>query len=100
MSLYQQATIPADPGGVSQVLADAEALSALSGKSGKAARTEGEEVAAFDGKVTGRQIELVHGTRIVPAARVPRLARGQSSRVPLTLPAGRGGPRLTIDQHG
>jgi uncharacterized protein YndB with AHSA1/START domain len=64
MSIHQQATIPADPHRVYQVLADAEALSALSGKSGKAARTEGQMFAAFDGNVAGRQIELVPDTRI------------------------------------
>jgi activator of HSP90 ATPase len=100
MSIHQQATIPADPRRVYQVLADAEALSALSGKGGKAARTEGEEFAAFDGNVTGRQIELVPGTRIVQAWRFPRWEPGQYSLVTFTLTAVDGGTRLTIDQHG
>ncbi|MGD0702495.1 MAG: hypothetical protein ABSA02_21765 [Trebonia sp.] len=37
MSIHQQATIPADPGRVYQVLADVRALSALSGTGGRAA---------------------------------------------------------------
>ena len=56
MSIHRQATIPTDPRRVYQMLADAAALSALSGMSGKAAQAEGEAFAAFDGNVTGRQI--------------------------------------------
>jgi len=100
MSIHQQATIPADPQRVYQVLADAEALSALSGKNGKVARTEGEEFVAFDGSVTGRQIELVPGIRIVQAWRFPQWAPGEHSLVTFTLTAVDGGTRLTIDQHG
>jgi activator of HSP90 ATPase len=100
MSIHQQATIPADPRRVYQVLADAEALSALSGMGGKVAWTEGEEFAAFDGNVTGRQIELVPGTRIVQAWRFPRWEPGQYSLVTFTLTAVDGGTHLAIDQHG
>jgi activator of HSP90 ATPase len=71
MSIHQQAIIPADSRRVYQVLADAEALSALSGMGGKVAWSAGEEFAAFDGNVTGWQIELVPGTRIVQAWRFP-----------------------------
>ena len=53
MSIHQQALIPADPARVYAVLADASALSALSGKTGRAA-VAGEEFSAFDGNVTGR----------------------------------------------
>lgn len=100
MSIRQQATIPADPHQVYKVLADADALSALSGKSGKAARIEGEEFAAFDGNVTGRQIELVPDTRLVQTWRFPRWEPGQHSLVTFTLTAVDGGTCLTIDQHG
>jgi carbon monoxide dehydrogenase subunit G len=61
MSIHQQTTIPADPQQVYAVLANAEALSALSGMPGRAAGHEGEEFSAFDGHVVGRQIELVPG---------------------------------------
>ena len=67
MSIQQQAVIPASPDQVYAVLADAEALSALSGMSGQAGRAEGTEFSVFDGHVTGRQIELVPGQRIVQA---------------------------------
>lgn len=100
MSIHQQAVIPADPQRVYQVLADAKALSALSEKGGEAGLGEGEQFVAFDGNVTGRQVELVPGTRIVQAWRFPRWEPGQYSLVTFTLSAVDGGTRLAIDQYG
>jgi activator of HSP90 ATPase len=99
MSIHQQAVIPADPARVYAVLADASALSALSGKTGRPAAA-GEEFSAFDGNVTGRQVELVPGTRIVQAWRFPVWAPGAYSIVRFSLAAADGGTELTIDQHG
>jgi activator of HSP90 ATPase len=100
MSIHQKAMIPCDPAQVYALLADAGALSALSGLSGTAGRSEGEQFVAFDGNVTGRQIELVPGTRIVQAWRFPMWEEGVYSIVAFTLAAAEGGTRLTIDQRG
>jgi activator of HSP90 ATPase len=100
MSTHREATIPADPARVYEVLADAQALSALSGKSGAAARSAGEEFTAFDGYVTGRQIELVPGERIVQAWRFPVWTPGTHSIVRFTLTPEGGQTRLAIDQDG
>lgn len=62
MSIQQHAMIPASPAQVYAVLADAEALSGMPGMPGRSA---GEEFSAFDGHVTGRQVELVPGERII-----------------------------------
>jgi uncharacterized protein YndB with AHSA1/START domain len=91
MSIHQQAMIPASPEQVYAVLADADALSGLSGLSGKAGRSAGEEFSAFDGNVTGRQIELVPGTRIVQAWRFPRFQEGVYTIVHFTFTAAEGG---------
>jgi activator of HSP90 ATPase len=100
MSIHQQATIPADPGRVYAVLADADALSALAGMKGVPGSRDGEEFSAFDGNVTGRQIELIPGTRIVQAWRFPRWEEGVFSLVRFTLTAVDGATQLVIDQHG
>jgi activator of HSP90 ATPase len=100
MSIHQQAMITATPSQVYSVLADASALSALSGLNGKPAFAEGEEFSAFDGNVTGRQIELVPGRRIVQAWRFPRWEPGVYSVVRFELAPANDGTRLTIDQHG
>ena len=83
MSIKQQAMIPANPAQVYAVLADAAALSALSGMPGAPGRSAGEEFSAFDGHVTGRQIEFVPGERIVQAWRFPVWAPGTYSIVRL-----------------
>jgi uncharacterized protein YndB with AHSA1/START domain len=100
MSIQQQAVIPASPAQVYAVLADAETLSGLSGMSGQTGRSEGEEFAAFDGHVTGRQIELVPGERVVQAWRFPMWDPGRYSVVRFTLAPEDGGTVLVIDQDG
>lgn len=100
MSVHLEATIPAEPARVYELLADAAALSGLSGKGGAAARSAGAEFTAFDGYVTGRQVELVPGERIVQAWRFPVWAPGVYSIVRFTLAAGDGGTILAIDQEG
>jgi uncharacterized protein YndB with AHSA1/START domain len=100
MSIQQQATIPATPAQVFAILADAEVLSALSGMSGQAGRSAGEEFSAFDGHVTGRQIDLVPDQRVVQAWRFPVWEPGQYSLVRFTLETEDGGTRLVIDQDG
>jgi uncharacterized protein YndB with AHSA1/START domain len=100
MSIQQQATIPATPAQVFAILADAEVLSALSGMSGQAGRSAGEEFSAFDGHVTGRQIDLVPDQRVVQAWRFPVWEPGRYSLVRFTLETEDGGTRLVIDQDG
>ncbi len=98
--IQQQAMISAGPAQVYAVLADADTLSGLSGKRGVVGAAAGDEFAAFDGNVTGRQIELVPGERIVQAWRFPVWAPGVYSIVRFTLTPADGGTRLDIEQHG
>src|SRR5207344_1157669 len=85
MSITQQVLISAEPAQVYAILADASALSALSGMGGVPGRSAGEEFSAFDGHVTGRQIELVPGERVVQAWRFPQWSPGRYSMVRFTL---------------
>ena len=109
MSIHQQVTIPAGRREIYAILADAAALSALCGMGGTAGRTEGAEFTAFNGHVTGRQVELVPGRRIVQAWRFPAWAPGTYTIVRFTLESdnsnitGNGadeGTILIIDQDG
>ncbi|WP_030443477.1 SRPBCC domain-containing protein [Actinoplanes subtropicus] len=100
MTIHRDVLIPAEPARVYQVLADAQALSALCGMSGVPAGEAGEAFTAFDGHVTGRQIELVPGERIVQAWRFPVWASGTYSIVRFTLVLEGEGTRLSIDQDG
>jgi activator of HSP90 ATPase len=100
MSTHREATIPASPAQVYEVLADAQALSALSGMDGASARSAGDEFTAFNGYVTGRQVELVPGERIVQVWRFPVWAPGMYSIVRFSLTHEGGKTRLVIDQEG
>jgi activator of HSP90 ATPase len=100
MSIHREATIPAAPGDVYDVLADAAALSALSGMTGVAGRQDGAPFVAFDQHVEGRQLELVPGERVVQAWRFPVWEPGVYSVVRFTLLPHDGGTRLVLDQEG
>jgi uncharacterized protein YndB with AHSA1/START domain len=106
MGIHQQVVIDANPREVYEVVANAAALSALSGRDGTAGGGEGQEFSAFGGHVAGRQIELVPGTRIVQAWRFPEWEPGTYTLVRFTLTAGpaeaagAGQTLLVIDQQG
>ena len=103
MSIHQQVTIPASAREIYAILADAAALCALSGMGGTAGCAEGAEFTAFNGYITGRQVELVPGRRLVQAWRFPEWAPGTYSIVRLTLEADDSDAQstvLTVDQDG
>jgi uncharacterized protein YndB with AHSA1/START domain len=100
MSIHQQVTIPASPRDVYAILADASALSALSGMDGKSGLAEGDEYSPFAGRVTGRQVELVPASRIVQVWRLPEWEPGAYTIVRFTLEPAGDGTRLTLDQSG
>jgi uncharacterized protein YndB with AHSA1/START domain len=105
MGIHHQVAIDAYPREVYELLADAAALSALSGRSGTAGRDAGEEFTAFGGQVTGRQVEMVPGSRIVQAWRLSDWEPGAYTLVRFILAAGPacaggGTTLLSIDQHG
>src|SRR5215469_10166775 len=107
MSIHQQVTIPASPGDVYAILADAAALSALSGMDGKSGLAEGGEFSPFGGRVTGRQVELIPASRIVQVWRIPEWEPGRYTIVRFTLEASDNSnmrrdasTRLTVDQYG
>jgi uncharacterized protein YndB with AHSA1/START domain len=92
MSIHHQVEVPATPAEVYELLADAAALSALSRMSGTAGCAAGEEFSAFDGHVTGRQVELIPGAMLVQAWRFPVWEPGMYTIVRFTLEAA--GPLL------
>ena len=100
MSIHQQVTIPASPRDVYAILADASALSALSGMDGKSGPAEGDEYRPFGGRVTGRHVELVPASRIVQVWRLPEWEPGRYTVVRFTLEPADDGTRLTLDQDG
>ena len=69
MRIHQEAIIQADPQAVYDVLTDGRKFAAATGMPAQLSDREGETFAVFDGRIEGRQIELVPGERIVQAWR-------------------------------
>jgi len=69
MSIHQEALIDATPLEVYGYLTDGETFAAATGKAARLEASAGSAFSLFDGRVEGRQIELVPGGRVVQAWR-------------------------------
>jgi uncharacterized protein YndB with AHSA1/START domain len=69
MSIHQEALIDATPLEVYAYLTDGETFAAATGKAARLETCAGSAFSLFDGRVEGRQIELVPGERVVQAWR-------------------------------
>ena len=105
MQIRQEAIINADPQAVYEVLTDGQRFAAATGMPAQLSDREGEMFTIFDGRVEGRQIELVPGRRIVQAWRFGAAHEspwdaGVYSVVRFALIGQEGGTLLTIDHTG
>jgi uncharacterized protein YndB with AHSA1/START domain len=69
MSIHQEALIDATPLQVYAYLTDGETFAAATGKAARLEARAGSVFSLFDGRIEGRQIELVPGERVVQAWR-------------------------------
>ena len=69
MTIHQEALIDATPLDVYAYLTDGETFAAATGKAARLEARAGSAFSLFDGRVEGRQIELVAGERVVQAWR-------------------------------
>ncbi|ADP82495.1 SRPBCC domain-containing protein [Pseudofrankia inefficax] len=105
MIIHQEALIDASPADVYEVLTDGQKFAAATGMPARLGDREGETFSIFDGRVEGRQVELVRGERIVQAWRFGAAHpscwdAGVYSVVRFTLAAQEGGTRFVIDHTG
>jgi activator of HSP90 ATPase len=105
MLIHQEAIINADPQAVYDVLTNGQKFAAATGMPARLSDREGETFALFDGRVEGRQIELVPGQRIVQAWRFGAAHpscwdAGVYSVVRFTLSGQEDGTRFVIDHTG
>ncbi len=101
MSIHQEVTINATPASVYDVLTRADQFSRMTG--GKAATISDEAggtISLFDGGISGRNVELVPGKRVVQAWRSNAWPEGVYSLVRFELAETGGQTRLTFDQAG
>jgi activator of HSP90 ATPase len=100
-SIEQQVTFNAPLSKVFEALVDAKQHSAFTGAPAKVTRENGAPFRCHDGMVSGRNIEVVEGTRIVQAWRAKNFPEGVYSVASFELEAV--DPlktRLTFTQHG
>jgi activator of HSP90 ATPase len=105
MLIHQEAIINADPQAVYDVLTDGQKFAAATGMPAQLSDREGETFTLFDGRIEGRQIELVPGQRIVQAWRFGAAHpscwdAGVYSVVRFTLSGQEDGTHFVIDHTG
>jgi activator of HSP90 ATPase len=105
MLIHQEAIIDADPHAVYDVLTDGQKFAAATGMSAQLSDRAGETFTLFDGRIEGRQVELVPGRRIVQAWRFGAAhpspwEAGVYSVVRFTLSGQGDGTRFVIDHAG
>ena len=92
--------IPASAQDVYDAWLDSLAHSDMTGGAAQMSKTIGAEVSAWDGYISGRNLELVPGERIVQAWRPTHWDPGVYSIVHFELKAASGGTALVLDHTG
>ena len=92
------ATIPASPAEIYQAWLDSIAHSEMTGGEATMSDEVGAEVSAWDGYITGRNLELVPGERIVQSWRTTEFAdEHEDSIITIVLQESEDGTLLTIE---
>ena len=99
-TIHQETTFSAPPARVYEALADLKQFAALTGAPTTGEATEGAAFSAFGGHVTGRQLELVPGRRLVQAWRAKTWPEGVHSIVRFELTPEGKGTKLVFDHDG
>jgi activator of HSP90 ATPase len=90
-TIRQEVSFSAAPSRVYEALADLKRFAEVTGAPASGESAEGASFSAFGGHITGRQVELVPGTRVVQAWRAKTWPEGQYSIVRFELhPEGQG----------
>ena len=101
MAIHQEVTIPAAPEAVFEVLTSSKKFEQMTG--GRRAEISGAEGGAFKmfgGDITGRNVELVPGKRVVQAWRSGAWPEGVYSLVSFELAREGKGTKLVFNQTG
>jgi activator of HSP90 ATPase len=100
MSIHQETIFPVSPERLYDVLTRSAAFEAATGKPARIDAENGGDFSIFGGYISGRQIELVPGERVVQAWRGMDWAPGVYSLVRFTLSKEGSGTRLAVDHDG
>jgi len=101
MAIHQEVVISAAPSAVFDVLTSSQKFAKMTGGRGAEISTEaGGSFKMFGGDITGRNVELVPGKRVVQAWRSGAWPEGVYSLVSFSLSPEGKGTRLVFDQCG
>ncbi len=99
-TIRQSATFKASPHDVYEMLMDSRKHSRFSGGKATISRTVGGKFTAYDGYISGANLELSPDKRIVQSWRGSDWQEGHFSKVVFSLSEVAGGTRLTFRQSG
>jgi len=100
-TIKQKVRFDAAPGVVYELLADSRKRSAVTGRKARISRKSGGAFTADDGRVTGVNVDLQPGKRIVQAWRREDFPDGIFSMAAVTLtPTASGGTELVLTHRG
>jgi len=101
MSIHQEVTIEASPAAVYGALTSSDDFVRMTGgKSATISKEVGGPVSLFQGGISGRNVELVPGRRVVQAWRSNAWPEGVYSIIRFELTAQGKGTKLVFDQSG
>src|SRR5882672_3082893 len=99
-NIHQEITLPAAPARVYAALVDTKEFAALTGAPASGDSTAGAAFSLFGGHITGRQVELIPGQRVVQAWRAKTWPEGLYSIVRFELAPEGKGTKLVFDHTG
>jgi uncharacterized protein YndB with AHSA1/START domain len=97
MSIRKEVTFPVSPERVYEVLTNSDKFAAATGRPAKIGTVEGADFSIFGDFVSGKQMELIPGQRIVQSWRFAAWAPGVYSRVQLSLSREGKGTKLVLE---
>jgi activator of HSP90 ATPase len=99
-AIEQEVVFNAPPNRIYDTLLDSRPFSEFTGAPAEISRDPGGVFSCFGGMITGRNIELIPGQRIVQAWRVGNWPEGVYSIIKFELTAGGSGTRLNLRHAG
>jgi activator of HSP90 ATPase len=99
-TIHQEISFHAAPARVLSALTDPKTFGEVTGAPSSGEGTEGGVFSAFGGHITGRNVEIVPGKRLVQAWRAKTWPEGRYSIARFELHADGDGTRLVLDHDG
>ncbi len=98
--IHQEITFDAPPAAVFAAIIESDKFAKVTGAPAKSSTENGAEISLFDGKITGRNVEIVPNQRIVQVWRAGNWEAGVHSLVRFEFSGGSDGTMLKFEHVG